>query len=392
MDRDVVSILDKITTAGANKDGSYTRNPFSKEYFQAVEIVKKLMQELDMTVTVDAAGNVHGVLPGKNPSLKHIVMGSHLDTVEQGGKYDGAYGVAGALAVLFQFKAANVQLNHTIEVYGFNGEERSTIGSKALAGLINKDDAYFAEQIQGYGHTVDEMISCKRDFSDAKCFLELHIEQGERLEKEKLNIGIVSGIVAAARYKVVAFGKSNHAGTTQMFRRKDALVGMCKLILKGNELCRSIDPDLVFTVGTISCEPGAKNVIPGRVECCFGMRQLDKAKMDALINFIKEEAKKIPDCQFTIEPESYIPAVMCDKGIVADLETVTKENNLSSVVMPSGAWHDCNSFAHIFPIGMIFVPSKDGLSHCKEEWIANSDLQNGVTVLKGLVEKLDKEA
>lgn len=391
MDRDVVSILNKIAVAGANADGSYTREPFSKEYFQAVDTVNGFMEELGMTVTVDAAGNAHGILPGLNPALKHIIMGSHLDTVEQGGKYDGAYGVAGALAVLFQLKEAKVQLNHTVEIYGFNGEERSTIGSKAVAGLIDKDDNYFAAQIKGYGHTVDEMLPCKRDFSDAKCFLELHIEQGERLDKEKLNIGIVSGIVAAARYKVVALGKSNHAGTTQMFRRHDALVGMCKLILKGNELCRALDPDMVFTVGTISCEPGAKNVIPGRVECCFGMRQLDKTKMAALIEAIKEEAEKISDCKFIIEPESFIPAAMCDKQIVADLETVTKTAQLSSVVMPSGAWHDCNSFANLCPIGMIFVPSRDGLSHCKEEWTGDNDLQNGVKVLKGLVEKLDKE-
>lgn len=390
MERDVVSILKKIGTAGADKDGSYTRHLFSKEFFQAVDIVKEFMEELGMKVTVDAVGNVRGILPGEKPQLKHIIMGSHLDTVNKGGLYDGAYGVAGALAALFQLKEKNIKLNHTVEIYGFNGEERGTIGSRVLVGLIGKDDQYFEKEVNEYGHTMDEVISCKRDFSDAKCFLELHIEQGERLDKENINIGIVSGIVGIAMYQVVALGKSNHAGTTQMFRRQDALVGMAKLIVKGNELCRKIDTDMVFTVGTISCSPGAKNVIPDRVECCFGMRHLDKAKTDALIKAIKAEAEKIPDCKFTFQQSTYIPAALCDKEIVADLETITKENNLSSVVMPSGAGHDADSFAHVFPIGMIFVPSKDGLSHCKEEWTAESDLRNGVIVLRNLVEKLDK--
>ena len=395
MARDVVEILKEIGKVGRNADGSYTRHAYSKEFFQAVDVIKGFMQELGMEITTDAAGNVLGVLPGNKPELKHIIMGSHLDTVEKGGLYDGAYGVTGALAALFALKEKNIKLDHTVEVYGFNGEEDAlggTFGSRAVTGLIARDNKLLNEGIQAYGHTVEEILACKRELKDAKCYLELHIEQGERLDEKKINIGVVSGIVGIVRYKVVAHGTSNHAGSTQMFRRKDALVGMSKLIVKGNELCKKIDPDMVFTVGTITCAPGAKNVIPGRVECCFEMRQLEKVKTDALIEAIKAAAPEIPDCDFTFEPEMYAPGVLCNREIMNTLQTVAKTNNFSYVVMPSGAGHDAESMGHHIPIGMIFVPSKDGFSHCKEEWTSDKDLQNGVKVMSGALELLDKEA
>lgn len=218
MTRDVISILNSIGKAGANPDGSYTRDAYSKEYFQAVDVVKAFMTELGMDVSVDAAGNVRGVLPGLQPEMPHIIMGSHLDTVTNGGLYDGAYGVAGALAALFQLKEQGIKLNHTVEIYGFNGEENamgSTFGSRAITGLIDVSTPDFVSEIKQYGHTPEEISKCKRDFHDAKCFLELHVEQGERLDAEGTNIGVVSGIVGITRYKVTALGKSNHAGTTR---------------------------------------------------------------------------------------------------------------------------------------------------------------------------------
>lgn len=393
MTSDVVSILKNIGTAGANEDGSYTRDAYSKEYFQAVDVVKKYMTELGMKVTLDAAGNVRGILEGSQDALPHILLGSHLDTVTKGGLYDGAYGVAGALAALFQLKDANIRLNHTIEIYGFNGEENAlggTFGSRALAGLIDVSKASFVEDIKKYRHTPEEIKACKRNFNDAKCYIELHIEQGERLDAEGLDIGVVSGIVGITRYKVTALGKSNHAGTTQMFRRRDALVGMSKLIVQGNELCRQIDKDMVFTVGTIECYPGAKNVVPGKVECYFEMRHLDKSKTDHLIESIKEKAREIQDCEFTFEQEVYMPAALCKREIMNIVEDAAADQKLSSVVMPSGAGHDADSIAHHIPIGMIFVPSKDGLSHCKEEWTSDEQLLKGVQVLSETLKRIDE--
>ena len=394
MTRDVISILNSIGKAGANPDGSYTRDAYSKEYFQAVDVVKGFMTELGMSVSVDAAGNVRGVLPGLQPEMPHIIMGSHLDTVTNGGLYDGAYGVAGSLAALFQLKEQGTKLNHTVEIYGFNGEENamgSTFGSRAITGLIDVSTPDFISEIKRYGHTPEEILNCKRDFHDAQCFLELHVEQGERLDAEGTEIGVVSGIVGITRYKVTALGKSNHAGSTQMFRRKDALVGMSKLIVQGDALCREIHKDLVFTVGTIECYPGAKNVVPGKVECYFEMRHLQQEKLDALIESIKEKAKEISDCTFTFEQEVHMPAVFCDKEIMQTMEQVSKAHGLSHVVMPSGAGHDAESIAHRVPIGMIFVPSKDGLSHCKEEWTSDKDLLNGATILCDTLQKIDKK-
>lgn len=391
----IKNMLETIASFGKGADGSYTRGCYTPEYFQAVKATAKVMESLGMQVSEDAAGNVHGVLPGTDPSLPHILMGSHLDTVPQGGLFDGAYGVAGALESVKELQAAGKKLRHTVEIYGFNGEESNpiggTFGSRAIAGLVDVKQPGFAEALAQYGHTPEEILACKRDFSDAKCYLELHIEQGDHLFNEGLDIGVVSGIVGIVRYRVTALGKSNHAGTTMMKNRQDAMVGMAKLIAKGDALCRAIDDNLVFTVGTIHCEPGSENVIPGKVVCTFEMRHMDGKMTDRLIAKIEEAAQTIPNCKFTFEKRVDKGSVPCDKHLMATIEQAAKDCSVSAVVMPSGAGHDANAIGHRVPVGMIFVPSRDGLSHCKEEWTDENDLANGVAVLRQTLEELDKE-
>lgn len=391
----VIEILQRIGQAGRCEDGSYHRGCYSREYFQAVDIVQEQMQALGMEVSRDAAGNIRGVLPGSVPGAKSILIGSHLDTVPAGGLFDGAYGVAAGLAVAAQLRREGRQLRRPLEVYGFNAEESNpiggTFGSRAIAGLVDPDQPGLEEALAQYGHTVQEILDCRRDFSDAKCYLELHIEQGDLLFNKKLDVGVVSGIVGIVRYKVTAKGHSNHAGTTMMSNRHDAMVAMSRLIAEADLRCRRIDETLVLTVGTIQLWPGSENVIPGRVECTFEMRHMDHEKTDELIRQIREIAAGIDTVEFEIEKKIDKGSVRCDSHLMQVIDGAAAQAGVSHIVMPSGAGHDANPIAHRLPIGMIFVPSRDGLSHCGEEWTEEKDLVNGAQVLYRSVLALDQE-
>ncbi len=391
----VNEILADIGRAGKNEDGSYTRGCYSPEYFQAVDITEDWMRRLGMTTSRDAAGNLRGVLPGTEPGLKSILMGSHLDTVPSGGLYDGAYGVAAALEAVRRLGEEGRRPRHTVEVYGFNAEESNpiggTFGSRAITGLVDPDQPGLGEGLALYGHTVEEILACRRDFSDAKCYLEAHIEQGDYLFNEGLKIGVVSGIVGIIRYRVTALGHSNHAGTTMMKNRRDAMVAMARLIAQADQECRKIDDTLVLTVGTIQCWPGSENVIPGKVECTFEMRHMDKEKTDELIRRVKEIADGIDTVEFTIEKKIDKGSVRCDAHLMEVIGQAARAAGADPVVMPSGAGHDANPMAHRLPIGMVFVPSRDGLSHCGEEWTAPEDLALGADTLYQALLALDGE-
>lgn len=392
----VNEILSAIGVAGKNPDGSYTRGCYSKAYFEAVDIVERLMRNLQMEVSRDKAGNIRGVKAGTQKGAGSIIIGSHLDTVPSGGLFDGAYGVAAGLEVVRRLAENNLRLRHSLEVYGFHAEESNplggTFGSRAVAGLIDPEQPGLPAALSNYGLTVQEILDCRRDFADAKGYLELHIEQGDRLYNEGVEVGVVSGIVGIVRYRITAVGHSNHAGTTMMKNRRDAMVAMALLISASDEVCREIDETLVMTVGTIQCLPGSENVIPGRVECTFEMRHKDKEKTDELIEQIRMIAAEIRTVEFEIEKMIDKGSVMCDSHLIDVISQAAQESGVSHIVMPSGAGHDANPLAHCLPVGMIFVPSKEGLSHCKEEWTEPEDLENGAEVLYQTVLRLDREA
>ena len=389
----VNEILNEIGRAGRAEDGSYTRACYSPEYFEAVDITEKLMREYGMVTSRDAAGNLRGVLRGAGLGHKSIIIGSHLDTVPSGGLFDGAYGVAGGLEVVRKLKEEGRKLRHTLELYAFNAEESNplgaTFGSRAVTGLVSPEQPGLAEALKNYGHTVDEITACRRDFSDAKCYLELHIEQGDYLFNEGLKIGVVSGIVSVISYRVTAIGHSNHAGTTMMKNRHDAMVAMARLITEADKRCRAIDDRLVLTAGTIKCWPGSENVIPGKVECTFEMRHMDKAKTDELIKEIREIAEGIDTVKFEIVNMINKGSVSCDTSRMEVIGEAAKAAGENPVVMPSGAGHDANPMAHRVPIGMIFVPSRDGMSHCPEEWTEPEDAAAGAETLYRAVLALD---
>ena len=270
-------LLQQAGNIGRNEDGSITRLGFSEGYFQALELLKARMKEIGMQVETDPVGNLHGILPGSDPEAKAIVIGSHLDTVIKGGVYDGMLGVTGTMEVAARLKDEGRTLRHPLEIWGFNMEESSilggTFGSRCVTGMIDPDLPGYPEKLAKFGCSPEKAKAAKRDISKYECYLEYHIEQGDKLDHTGIDVGVVSGIVSIIDYKVTAKGMSNHAGTTMMANRKDALVGMAKLIVAAEERARELNDTLVFTVGKIAVSPGQENVIPGQAVANFEMRQ-----------------------------------------------------------------------------------------------------------------------
>ena len=233
--------------------------------------------------------------------------------------------------------------------------------------------------------------AAKRDISKYECYLEYHIEQGDKLDHTGIDVGVVSGIVSIIDYKVTAKGMSNHAGTTMMANRKDALVGMAKLIVAAEERARELNDTLVFTVGKIAVSPGQENVIPGQAVANFEMRHMDKAVTDQFYADIQALAKEIPNCEFEFVNTSAKYSTPCDPRLIKLIDDVCTEKGISHIIMPSGAGHDANSMAHEgVPIGMIFVPSVKGISHQGDEYTKPEHIDMGADVLYQTVLKLDE--
>jgi len=388
-------LLQQAGNIGRNEDGSITRIGFSKEYFQALDLLKQCMENIDMQVEIDTVGNLHGILPGKDLQAKSIVIGSHLDTVIKGGIYDGMLGVTGAIEVVARLKEEGRVLRHPVEIWGFNMEESSilggTFGSRCVTGMIEPDFPGYPEKLLQFGCSPEKVKAAKKNIEKYECYLEYHIEQGDKLDNANKDIGIVSGIVSVIRYQVTAKGISNHAGTTMMENRKDALVGMAKLIVKAEQRARELSNTLVFTVGKIAVSPGQENVIPGQVVATFEMRHMNKMVTDIFYDDIQKIANEIPDCEFEFRNTIAKYSTPCDPRLIEIIEKVCTEKEISHVIMPSGAGHDANPMAHGgVPIGMIFVPSVKGISHQKEEYTAPHHVDIGADVLYEAILKLDK--
>lgn len=388
-------ILHEIGGIGRNEDGSITRLGGSAEYYQALEKVKAYMEELGMQTRRDSVGNLHGVLPGSDPEKKAIVLGSHLDTVIKGGVFDGMLGVTGALEVVRRLKETNQTLQHPLEIWGFNLEESSplggTFGSRCVVGMVEPDAPGYSERLAKYGMTPDDVRAAKQDISKYGCYLEYHIEQGDKLDNAGLDVGVVSGIVSVIRYDVTAHGVSNHAGTTMMPNRRDALVGMSKLIVAAEQRARELSDTLVFTVGKLSVLPGQENVIPNEVTATFEMRHMDKAVTDQFYADIQAMAAEISNCDFSFVSTVAKYSTPCDDRLIKIIDDACAAREIPHVIMPSGAGHDANPMAHEgIPIGMIFVPSVKGISHHGAEWTEARHVDAGADILFDTVLALDE--
>ena len=390
----LIKTIEKIGSVGEEKDNGITRLAYSDEYKKAADLLVAEMQEAGLKVREDGIGNVYGRRQGINDTLPVILLGSHLDTVENGGLYDGNLGVCGALEVIRVLNDNNIQTNHPIEIVAFTAEEGDiyggTFGSRVITGLQDVNAEWLLKRLEKQGVTQQDMIDSKRDMSMIYAFLELHIEQGGYLEMNEKQIGIVSGIVGISRYKIVVHGEANHAGTTPMALRKDALVAAAKLIEKIDIIAKQIGDPFVATVGVISLKPGFANVISGEVEMTLEMRDLEQAKITDAIERIRKAAIDIENVNIDIEVAMDKPSVKTTDKIIQLIENTCKKMNKTYQIMPSGAGHDAKALAQYVPTGMIFIPSVDGKSHCKEEFSKPEDIVTGVDVLLNTVLAIDK--
>ncbi len=387
---------------GKNKKGETTRVAFSNADLAARNYFIGLMKKAGLEVQIDFAGNIVGRRAGKNNSLKPIVFGSHLDTVPNGGNYDGIVGSVGALEVIELLNENKITTEHPLEVIIFSDEEGGLTGSRALIGKLGPDalkvethsGKTIAEGIKFIGGDPARLSEVKRKKGDIKAFLELHIEQGAILDSEKLNIGIVEGIVGIEWWDVIIEGTANHAGTTPMNMRRDTVLAGAKFALAVNEIVNGYKGSQVATVGRFNAEPGAPNVIPGRANLSLEIRDLSKDKIWKIFDDIEKRALLIAketdtSIKFDYIDVGAIPAIT-DGRIKSLIESAAKKLNLSFKRMPSGAGHDAQDIAQIAPTGMIFVPSKAGISHSPKEFTGAKDMANGANVLLQTILAIDK--
>lgn len=382
-----------LAKIGENADGSVTRELFSDSYKEAVAAADAYLKRLGFSTFTDPCMNLHGVWRCGKPGAKTIYLGSHLDTVKAGGLFDGPLGFITAAEAAAELIRSGEEINCDLHVLGTNGEEGNvlggTFGSRCLCGLTDVDQPGFLEKAAAFGLTRQSFADTVTDYKDAKAWLELHIEQGSTLEMNREDIGIVTGIVGLERYVINVRGESNHAGTTMMEYRKDALVGAAKLITKIDALAREYGNQMVATVGTLEVTPGAITVIPENVRMVLEIRNLSSARLANFIAEIKAFAATVPYVTFDFETMVKKDPSVCDEAIGKYMEESCRARGFSLRRLPSGATHDGTSMSTRMPIAMIFVPSVNGVSHCKEEFTPWPAAEKGMLVfcdtLKALV-------
>ncbi|MBW8198770.1 Zn-dependent hydrolase [Flagellimonas abyssi] len=388
---------------GIQPNGETERVAFSDADIEARNWVIKTLKDFGMAVMVDPAGNIIGTRNGKNPSLKPIAFGSHIDRVPNGGNYDGCVGSMAALEVIETLNENNITTNHPLEVIIFPNEEGGVMGSRAMAGnlgksalgVVNSTGYSMGEGIMRMGGDTTKLNEAKREKGSLAAFLELHIEQGGKLEKEGLDIGVVEGIVGLNWWDVVFTGSANHAGTTPMNARQDALLAAAKYIVAVNEITNSFEGTQVGTVGRIKAEPGAPNVIPGKVTASLEIRDLSLEVIQKVYQAIKKKTEEIAEASKVtvafLPLDTTAEPALTDTGIQKEIASSAKSLGLTYQYMPSGAGHDAQDISRFAPAGMIFVPSKRGISHSPKEFTSAKDMANGANVLLHSILSLDKK-
>ena len=366
------------------------------------------MTDAGLSVEIDDFGNVIGYKIGKKPDLPVVMVGSHTDSVPNGGNYDGVVGVLSAIEVIRSMIDDGYEHDHTIAVVSFMCEEsgrfgNATLGSKAMRGeltlqdlhrLVDKQGISLYEALKGRNLNPDgiETMAYKRP---VKSFTEIHIEQGKVLEHEQKTIGIVTGIAAPERFYVIIRGNADHSGATPMNLRHDALCGASKIILGIEEIASmQEEPPVVGTVGVVEVMPGAMNVIPGAVKLGVDIRSISKVARNSVVTLVKEfiditaEKRKL---SYTIETIAQDHPVEMHPAMIREIEEAVKSVGVEYMTMPSGAGHDAMHWAEAVPTGMIFIPCRDGISHNPAEFAEMDDIVTGAAVLDKVLRKLSLE-
>lgn len=397
------SRIEALSQFGTNPEGGVSRVAFSDADLAGRAWLKEQMVSLGLEVKTDTAGNIIGRRAGSDDDLAPILFGSHIDSVPGGGNYDGQVGVVGALEVVELLNEAGITTKHPLEVVSFTDEEGGLVGSRAMIGKLTEDamdvvsNSGFTirEGLRRVGGDASRIAEAARTPDSLSAFLELHIEQGGLLEQKLIQVGVVQGIVGIRWWDVTIEGVANHGGTTPMRQRNDALVAASRLAIAVNTTAMELEGRQVATVGRIEAFPGAPNVVPGKVVMSLEIRDLDADQMQQLFDLIQAQAVDIAQSaevsiSFT-ELDVASPPALTDTAIRDLIAESTEALGYSYQRMPSGAGHDAQDLAKITPTGMIFVPSKGGISHSPYEYTSPEDMANGASVLLHTILALDAQ-
>lgn len=385
----------------------YTRRAFTGLYLDARAWLEDELRDAGLTPSIDAGANLVGARPGREPELPALMLGSHIDTVPNGGRFDGIAGVLTALEAAQALHEADVPLRHALRVIDFLSEEpsdygASCVGSRALAGTLtpamlegrNFEGETLAEGIARMGGDPRALTGPLGAEGELAAFMELHIEQGPVLEQERLPIGVVNGIVAIHRVQLHVTGRAAHAGTSPMEGRRDALVGAARLVDHVSRQARAWAQEAPFvaTVGRLEVRPGGANVVPGEVTLTLEARALDEARVTRFVEEILAWAEATcAELQlgFHTEEGSMASAVRCAPEVQRALAAGCEARGHGYRHLDSGAGHDAMQVAHVAPVGMIFIPCTGGVSHHPEEAAALDDLVAGAEVFVEALQRLD---
>ena len=396
------TLLDKINQYNSGEKG-ITRVAYTNEEQACIHALMRLCKDEKMEVRLDQAGNLIARKEGRIPNLPPVVMGSHIDSVYEGGKYDGVAGVTAALEIIHRLNEKGIVTEHPIEVISFACEESarfgvSTVGSKAMAGRIDKEKYRLLRDRDGI--SMEHAFSlCALDFNqiddasrgdeEFKAFFELHIEQGPVLENENKQIGIVTGIAAPARFIVKICGKASHSGTTPMNMRNDALLGAAEIVLALEKAAIAEQAHgTVATAGVLDVHPGAMNVVPGEVEMKIDIRSSSVESRQRVLVHLFETISSIKlrrKLEIEAKEISMEDPVILSTEIIESLKQICEDKKLPYKIMQSGAGHDAMNMTGLGPVGLIFVPSKDGLSHHPSEHTELEEILTGIDVLEAAV-------
>ncbi len=396
--------IESLARFTATEGNGLTRFTYTKEHADARDYIKSVMEEAGLLVYEDSIGSIFGRLEGEDTS-KTIIIGSHFDSVKNGGNFDGQAGVVIALEIARVFKEQNLKPKYSIEFVAMVEEEGGRFGgglfaSRVMCGRVNreeldnfkdKDGVSIANAMKNFGLDPEKLNEAIRDKGSIEAFLELHIEQGPILEKNEKDIGIVNYIVGLTQLEIEVFGRADHAGTTPMNMRMDALDAILPHISKISSFAKEEGEGTVATIGVFEIKPGAANVVPNYVKFTIDVRSKNKTCIENVIGKIKNELKDMQesrgnDYKLTIKTE--VSPVKMDEEIFSIFEEKARMLNLSTEVMLSGAGHDAMVMASIAKSGLIFVKSKEGRSHCKDEWTDYEDLNNGAELMLETLKQL----
>ena len=394
------SLIERFSQFGRTENNGVTRLALSQEDIEARKCLQTLCEELGMTVTYDDMANMYATLPGKK-DLPPIVLGSHMDSVVKGGRYDGILGVLTALETVYTLKETETQLDYPITIVNFTNEEGarfepSLMASGVLSGKFDKEKMLASKDRNGitFAQALTESGfegQMENRLKEATAYIELHIEQGPVLEHKNLEIGVVEGVLGMVCYEITVQGESNHAGTTPISMRKDPMFAAANLIVEMQDKLQQLDQSLVYTIGRMNAHPNIHTVIPSHVVFTLEARHHDADVIAAVSTIVEQLSGLANGCTVSSSRLWDRDTVLFDEKVVGAVEKASQDIHYKGHRMYSGAGHDAQFIASFIPSAMIFVPSEKGYSHREDEYTSYEDCVKGANVLLNAVLNLCRE-